>query len=198
MVVSQLATDSRTISQTENTMFIAIDGERHDGHRYLQDAYTRGIRIFLVSTEPSVGLYQNSTFCIVENTLNALQKLAKKRRESFQGITCGITGSNGKTIIKEWIYQCLRSSMKIVRSPKSYNSQIGVPLSAWMIDNSYNLAILEAGISENGEMERLEPIIAPDIGILTNIGAAHQENFISLREKLDEKLLDCVDGVKGW
>lgn len=187
--VSQLATDSRTVTQTQNTMFIAIDGERHDGHRFLPDAYSRGIRIFMVSKEPEKGLYQNASFCLVKDTMLALQLLAKKKRESFQGVTCGITGSNGKTIVKEWIYQCLRESMNIVRSPKSYNSQIGVPLSAWMIDNSYNLAILEAGISEKDEMLKLEPIIAPDIGILTNLGAAHQENFKSLLEKLDEKLL---------
>ncbi|MBN1132801.1 MAG: bifunctional UDP-N-acetylmuramoyl-tripeptide:D-alanyl-D-alanine ligase/alanine racemase [Bacteroidales bacterium] len=192
--VFYLSIDSRTISQTRNTLFIAIRGERHDGHRFLEGVYQLGIRMFLVSEKPEVKSFPGASFCVVRDTLQALQVLAGAKRDMFEGTVCGITGSNGKTIVKEWIFQCLRDSMKIVRSPKSYNSQVGVPLSAWMIDNSYDLSVLEAGISRPGEMKKLQAIISPDIGILTNIGAAHQENFLGLEEKLREKLIlfkDC-------
>jgi len=188
-VVTLLSTDSRIISRTGNTLFIAINGERHDGHRFLDDVYRRGIRMFLVSRDPEAERYPEAGFCLVEDTLHAFHLLTRKKRELFRGTVCGITGSNGKTIVKEWIFQCLRNSLNIVRSPKSYNSQIGVPLSAWMVENEYDIAVLEAGISKPGEMEKLERIISPDIGILTNIGAAHQENFKSLKDKLNEKLV---------
>jgi len=125
----------------------------------------------------------------VENTLSGLQELAAARRQLFEGTVVALTGSNGKTIVKEWIYQCLSDQFSVHRSPKSYNSQVGVPLSVWMIGEHHKLAIIEAGMSRPGEMEKLRQIIQPGIGLFTNLGTAHQENFESLEEKLREKLL---------
>ena len=183
-----LAIDSRTLAQSECTLFVALIGEQHDGHDYLEELYRRGIRAFLVSRLPSPDSFPQAGFCMVEDTLSALQELALARRRAFGGTVAAVTGSNAKTIVKEWIYQCLRDQMSIYRSPKSYNSQVGVPLSVWMIRDSHELAVLEAGISRPGEMEKLQKTIRPQIGLFTNLGTAHQENFRDLQEKLQEKL----------
>jgi len=187
--VSTLAIDSRTLAFSEATMFVALVGAQHDGHDYISELYVRGIRTFLVSRLPDMHAYGDAGFCLVENTLAGLQEMAAARRQTFDGVVAAITGSNGKTIVKEWIYQCLSDQFSVHRSPKSYNSQVGVPLSVWMIGEHHELAIIEAGISCPGEMEKLRPIIQPEIGLFTNLGTAHQEHFKSMEEKLGEKLL---------
>ncbi|HER09254.1 MAG TPA: bifunctional UDP-N-acetylmuramoyl-tripeptide:D-alanyl-D-alanine ligase/alanine racemase [Bacteroides sp.] len=188
-VFRNLAVDSRTLAQTEFTLFVALVGDRHDGHDYLEELYRRGIRAFLVSRLPRADRFPEAGFCLVEDTLTAMQELALARRRAFNGMVAAVTGSNGKTIVKEWIYQCLQDQTRIFRSPKSYNSQVGVPLSLWMISDNHELALLEAGISRPGEMARLEQTILPGIGLFTNLGTAHQENFRDLEEKLREKLI---------
>ncbi|MCA1747087.1 MAG: Mur ligase domain-containing protein, partial [Bacteroidales bacterium] len=187
-LVRHLATDSRSLPGVEHVLFIAIRGERHDGNDYVADLYNRGIRSFLTDREPDPAGMEEASFCIVADALKALQQLAGERRKSFSGKVVGITGSNGKTIVKEWISQMLQHEMDVVRSPRSYNSQLGVPLSLWQLSDRYDIAVIEAGISLPGEMEKLARIIDPDIGILTNIGPAHRENFQSDSEKLTEKL----------
>jgi Alr-MurF fusion protein len=187
--IKQLLIDSRNFLSTSETLFFAIKGERHDGHDYLKDLHEKLIKNFVVSKLPADYLnYKDSNFILVEDTLLALQKLAAYHRSTFSMPVLGITGSNGKTGIKEWIFQLLQDAKKIVRSPKSYNSQVGVPLSVWLLEEGFDLAIFEAGISKPGEMEKLQPIINPTIGLFTNIGDAHQESFPDLRMKLDEKL----------
>ncbi|HDS07624.1 MAG TPA: bifunctional UDP-N-acetylmuramoyl-tripeptide:D-alanyl-D-alanine ligase/alanine racemase [Bacteroides sp.] len=189
-----LAVDSRTLAQSESTMFVALVGEQHDGHDYLEELYRRGVRAFLVSRMPRTEHFRGAGICLVQDTLRAMQELALARRRAFGGVVAAVTGSNGKTIVKEWIFQCLQNRMHMFRSPKSYNSQVGVPLSVWMISDSHELAVLEAGISRPGEMERLQHTIRPRIGLFTNLGTAHQENFGSPEEKLQEKLIlfrDC-------
>jgi Alr-MurF fusion protein len=188
-LVRHLATDSRSLPGVEHVLFIAIHGERHDGNDYIPDLYKRGIRSFLTDRKPDGAGMEEASFCIVEDALAALQQLAGERRKAFAGKVIGITGSNGKTIIKEWISQMLQYEMRVVRSPRSYNSQLGVPLSLWQLSGRYDIAVIEAGISLPGEMEKLARIIDPDIGILTNIGPAHRENFRSDSAKLTEKLL---------
>jgi alanine racemase len=170
-------------------MFVAIKGDHHDGNNYIKELYSRGIRFFLSDQKLSYPNYPDAAFCVVKDSLTAFQIIAAERRRTFSGELIAITGSNGKTIVKEWLYQTLQHSKKVVRSPRSYNSQLGVPLSIWQITNKYNTAIIEAGISLPGEMDRLEKIIKPDIGILTNIGPAHRENFFSDSSKLEEKLV---------
>ena len=187
-LVRHLATDSRSLPGVEHVLFIAIRGERHDGNDYISDLYNRGVRSFLTDREPDLAGMEEASFCIVEDALNALQQLAGERRKAFSGKVVGITGSNGKTIVKEWISQMLQHEMRVVRSPRSYNSQLGVPLSLWQLSDRYNIAVIEAGISLPGEMEKLAKMIDPDIGILTNMGPAHRENFRSDGEKLTEKL----------
>ncbi|MFZ5941807.1 MAG: bifunctional UDP-N-acetylmuramoyl-tripeptide:D-alanyl-D-alanine ligase/alanine racemase [Bacteroidota bacterium] len=186
--VSYLSTDSRTLPPSPETLFIAINGPRHDGHQFIADLYQRGVRCFLVSTLPELSAFPDAAFCLVDDPVEALQDLAAWNRSQYRGELIGITGSNGKTIVKEWLFQCLRQEHHIARSPKSYNSQIGVPLSAWLIDAQTDLAIIEAGISLPGEMARLEKIIRPVTGIFTNLGAAHQEHFVSATEKMREKV----------
>ena len=132
--------------------------------------------------------FRNANFLKVTNTLAALQRLAERHRDEFDIPVVGITGSNGKTMVKEWLYQLLSQKMVVTRSPKSYNSQIGVPLSVWLIDEHTQVALLEAGISQTGEMDKLRDIIQPTIGVLTSMGQAHQENFRSMDEKCMEKL----------
>lgn len=188
-VVKNLLIDSRKLSNAETSLFFAIKGERHDGHAYLFDLYEKGVRHFVVSVIPQNNhLFVNSTFCLVNNTLLALQKLCAFHRKQFNIPVIGITGSNGKTIVKEWLYQLMREDKNIVRSPKSFNSQVGVPLSVWQITAENNLGIFEAGISKRHEMNLLEPIIQPTIGMITNIGLAHDENFETQKQKVDEKL----------
>jgi Alr-MurF fusion protein len=187
--IKHLLLDSRKVSATEGVLFFAIDGDRHNGHQYIPELYKIGIRNFVVS-KPSEAYsdFPDASFIKVEDAKKALQQLAVYHRERFKIPVIAITGSNGKTIIKEWLYQLLREDENIVRSPKSYNSQIGVPLSIWQLKEDHSLAIFEAGISLPGEMELLEKIIQPETGIFTNIGEAHAENFISYEQKVKEKL----------
>ncbi|MDR2909889.1 MAG: bifunctional UDP-N-acetylmuramoyl-tripeptide:D-alanyl-D-alanine ligase/alanine racemase [Bacteroidales bacterium] len=184
--VSRIITDSRTFFNYSEAVFFAIAGQRNNGHNYIPELIEKGVKLFVVS-EPCI-INSGATFILTTNTTEALQKLAASVRCSFNSTVVGITGSNGKTIVKEWLYDLLSDSFKILRNPKSYNSQIGVPLSVLLLNNNYNLAIFEAGISQNGEMQKIAEIIQPEIGIFTNIGDAHQENFTSIRQKIQEKL----------
>ncbi len=186
--IDWLLTDSRSLSFPEETLFFALTTRRNNGARYISDLYERGVRNFVLSTADELPDYPDANLLVVENPLKALQKLAELHRDRFQLPVIGITGSNGKTIVKEWLHQLLSPDRAIVRSPRSYNSQIGVPLSVWQLYEGAELGIFEAGISEMGEMRALQSIIKPTIGILTNIGGAHQENFFSLQEKCQEKL----------
>ena len=182
--------DSRTLSGPDQTLFVALKGERHDAHRFIPELLQHGIKAFLVSEPDSIPVESGDAgFILVRDSLKAFQVLAEYHRRKFTSSVIGITGSNGKTIVKEWIYQALRKDRPVFRSPRSYNSQVGVPLSALMIEEIYDLVILEAGISLPGEMSELEKIISPEIGIITNIGEAHQENFTSPEQKLREKLI---------
>lgn len=187
LFIEQLLIDTRLILQPENDLFVALDGHRN-GHLFIEDAYKKGVRNFVISESEYVEKYPNANFLVVTNVLASLQKLAKFHRSQFDIKTIAVTGSNGKTIVKEWLYQLLAADFNIVRSPKSYNSQIGVPLSVWQIGNENNLAIFEAGISKANEMQILEEIIQPQIGVLTNLGQAHAEGFLSATQKLEEKL----------
>jgi Alr-MurF fusion protein len=187
--VAELAIDSRKMDDVERTLFIAIRTARRDGHDYLRDAYEAGVRAFLISAPVDAAAFPGAGFVLVSDTLAALQQIAAKHRARFQIPVVGITGSNGKTIVKEWLQQLLSRRFDTVRSPRSYNSQLGVPLSAWLIAPHHRLALLEAGISQPGEMEKLERIIRPTIGVFTNIGAAHSEGFLNLRQKINEKLV---------
>ncbi len=187
--IDWILTDSRSLCFPEETLFFALQTKRNDGHRYIQDLYHRGVRNFVVSRLPDgAGDFQYCNFLMVASPFKALQRLAEQRREEFQIPVIGITGSNGKTVVKEWLYQLMGPDRQITRSPRSYNSQIGVPLSVWLMNKETELAIFEAGISEMGEMDALRNIIRPTIGILTNIGGAHQENFLSMQEKCIEKI----------
>ena len=188
--VGWILTDSRSLCFPEETLFFAIRTQRNDGHNYIPELYRRGVRNFVVETVPADADsgFRNANFLKVTNTLAALQRLAERHRDEFDIPVVGITGSNGKTMVKEWLYQLLSQKMVVTRSPKSYNSQIGVPLSVWLIDEHTQVALLEAGISQTGEMDRLRDIIQPTIGVLTSMGQAHQENFRSMDEKCMEKL----------
>ncbi len=187
--ISWLLTDSRSLCFPESTLFFALRSERNDGHKYIPELYNRGVRNFVVSTMPQNGGYKDANFLKVTDVLSALQRLAERHRDEFDIPVVGITGSNGKTMVKEWLYQLLSPSMTITRSPRSYNSQIGVPLSVWLLNERTQVALLEAGISEVGEMDALQDIIQPTVGVLTSLGAPHQENFRSLEEKCMEKLM---------
>lgn len=187
--ISGIITDSRHISDGKNELFIALKGVRHNGHLFLKEAYNKGIRTFIISDiSADTELPADATILKTNNTLHALQSLAAAHRKKFNIPVIAITGSNGKTMVKEWLYQLLSNDTDVVRSPKSYNSQVGVPLSVFNLEANHRLAIFEAGISQPGEMQSLENIIQPNIGILTNIGAAHDENFIDHRQKAAEKL----------
>ena len=189
LFVSELLTDSRQFNFSEGLAFFAIRGVNHDGHIFIDQLYKRGIRIFLVEVFPDELInYSGSAFIQVASTIQALQDLAAYKRKQFGGTVIGITGSAGKTIVKEWLADIIALSMPVVRSPKSYNSQVGVPLSVWKLNPAYRIGIMEAGISFPGEMERLQKVIDPDIGVLTNIGDAHQENFPDLKTKANEKI----------
>ena len=184
--INNLLIDSRKGREFETSLFVALDGDFRNGHRFVHEMYQKGVRNFLLS-KPVNNIPKANTF-IVESTISGLQKLGKHQRDLMSCPVIGVTGSNGKTIVKEWLYQLLHKDYSIIRSPKSYNSQIGVPLSVWAMNSHYNLAIFESGISKPGEMERLEKVIQPTIGVFTNIGLAHQENFQSSEEKIKEKL----------
>lgn len=189
IAIYTLLTDSRKLINPESSLFFALSGPRRDGHFFIPELYKAGLRYFVVSEKPNAKNYPGALFLTVNNVLAALQKLAAFHRSKFDIEVIGITGSNGKTIVKEWLYQLLQADKMIVRSPKSYNSQIGVPLSVWEIEPANDLAIFEAGISQPGEMQRLREIIQPTIGVITNIGSAHSEGFKNNTEKLAEKLL---------
>ncbi|WP_321424563.1 bifunctional UDP-N-acetylmuramoyl-tripeptide:D-alanyl-D-alanine ligase/alanine racemase [uncultured Bacteroides sp.] len=186
--IDWLLTDSRSLCFPEETLFFALQSKRNDGHKYIADLYARGVRNFVVSELPDTKSFAEANFLVVCNPLKSLQKLAELHRAKFQIPVIGVTGSNGKTVVKEWLHQLLSPDRVVTRSPRSYNSQIGVPLSVWQLNEQTELAVIEAGISEMGEMRALQSIIHPTIGILTNIGGAHQENFFSLQEKCMEKV----------
>lgn len=187
--ISWLLTDSRSLSFPSGSLFFALKTARNDGHKYIEELYRQNLRYFVVSKMlPDFDTMTDALFIQVEDTLQALQTLAATHRNEFSIPVIGITGSNGKTVVKEWLYQLLHTDFKIVRSPRSYNSQIGVPLSVWSLNQSTELGIFEAGISQTGEMQKLQPIIRPAIGIFTNLGDAHQEGFSGLKQKADEKL----------
>ncbi|GAA4426215.1 bifunctional UDP-N-acetylmuramoyl-tripeptide:D-alanyl-D-alanine ligase/alanine racemase [Pontibacter saemangeumensis] len=189
--VIHLLTDSRKLSQPAGTLFFAIRGRYNDGHKYLEQLYAQGVRQLVVEQgEPGElkHLYPEANILLVENGLEALQKLAAWHRAQFSVPVIGITGSNGKTIVKEWLAQLLSPDEMVVKSPRSYNSQLGVPLSVWQLDQNHTYAIFEAGISQPGEMEKLQRIIQPTLGIFTNIGSAHDEGFTSHQQKAAEKL----------
>jgi len=187
-VIEQLVIDSRKINFPETSLFFALKGEQNDGHQYIDSVYKKGIRNFVISENIDTSLYPDAHFIKVLNTLAALHKIAASHRQKFKYPVIGITGSNGKTIIKEWLFQLLNKEYNIVRSPKSYNSQVGVPLAIWPMNNNHELAIFEAGISQPGEMQQLQPIIDPSIGIFTFLGDAHAEGFESRQQKATQKL----------
>lgn len=187
--ISWLLTDSRSLCFPEETLFFAIKTKRNDGHRYISELYKNGVRNFVVSELPDdMPNCADANFLVVSDTLQALQQLAEHHRMRFDIPVIAITGSNGKTTVKEWLYQLLSPSCNVCRSPRSYNSQIGVPMSLWLIGQNTDLAVIEAGISMPGEMQNLASIIKPTIGVITNIGEAHQENFASYKEKCREKM----------
>ena len=188
--ISFVLTDSRSLCFPEETVFFALRSNRNDGHQYISELYRRGVRCFVVEEVPTQATNQfgDANFLVVSSTLQALQCLAQRHRETFNIPVVGITGSNGKTMVKEWLYQLLSPQMVITRSPRSYNSQIGVPLSVWLLNSHSQLGVFEAGISQKGEMQALHNIIRPTIAVLTNIGSAHEENFSSAEEKCREKL----------
>ncbi len=186
--IGWLLTDSRSLCFPEETLFFALRSARNDGHRYIADLYRRGVRNFVVEAKGYDDFLPGANFLIVPSPLAALQRLAERHRDEFDVPIIGITGSNGKTMVKEWLYQLLLPSQKIVRSPRSYNSQIGVPLSVWLLNEQTEVGIFEAGISQPGEMFALRDIIQPTIGVFTSLGTAHQENFRSMEEKCMEKL----------
>ena len=186
--IGWLLTDSRSLCFPEETLFFALRTARNDGHRYIADLYRRGVRNFVVEAKGYKDFMPDANFLIVPSPLAALQRLAERHRDEFDVPIIGITGSNGKTMVKEWLYQLLLPSQKIVRSPRSYNSQIGVPLSVWLLNEQTEVGIFEAGISQPGEMFALRDIIQPTIGVFTSLGTAHQENFRSMEEKCMEKL----------
>jgi len=186
--ISNVFIDSRTIQASENSLFFAINGKNNNGHNYIPELLERGIKSFVVEDEQSIPGNTDCNFITVKNPLKAFQQFAAWHREHFNIPIVGITGSNGKTIVKEWLFYLLDSEKKIVRSPKSYNSQVGVPLSVNLLEESHELGIFEAGISMPDEMENLEKILHPTIGIFTNIGDAHQENFDNYEQKTKEKL----------
>ena len=185
--IGWLLTDSRSLCFPEETLFFALKSQRNDGHRYIADLYRRGVRNFVVDHLPE-HQEADANYLKVPSVLAALQRLAERHRDEFSIPVVGITGSNGKTMVKEWLYQLLLPSQRIVRSPRSYNSQIGVPLSVWLLNEQTEVGIFEAGISQPGEMYALRDIIQPTVGVLTSLGAAHQENFRSMEEKCMEKL----------
>lgn len=188
--ITEISVDSRSVNLPEETLFFALKGINHDGHDYIRELYDRGVRNFVVDDmrEEFCGLVQ-AVFYPVRNTLEALQQLAAWHREHSKSEVIGITGSNGKTVVKEWIYQLLAEDAGIYRSPRSYNSQVGVALSLLGIEEQTRIAVIEAGISQPGEMANLEAMIRPEIGIFTHLGDAHGENFSSMQEKLSEKAL---------
>ena len=183
--INTLLTDSRSLTVAEGTLFFALRSSNNDGHRYLQNLYDRGVRNFVIEYVPaSMQAISDANFLVVDNATIALQTIARFHRMQFTAIpVIGITGSQGKTTVKEWLYQLLNADYRINRSPRSYNSQIGVPLSVWEMNEDTQLAIFEAGISRQQEMAVLQSIIRPNLGIITNVGDEHHEGFPSRKAK---------------
>ncbi len=188
IAIEHLLIDSRKVIYPESSVFIAITGQRNNGHHYLHDAYAAGVRHFIVEAEPEPALPNDAQIIVVENSQQALQQLAAFHRAQFKCPVVGITGSNGKTVVKEWLFHLLKDDVNIIRNPKSFNSQVGVPLSVWGMNEQHQLGLFEAGISQKNEMHLLQQIIKPNIGIFTYLGTAHDEGFTNKAEKLDEKL----------
>lgn len=177
--IENISIDSRSMQNNQVTLFFALKGHNHDAHQYIENLIEKGVQYFVVEYIPEQ-LKDKAHFVVVKNTLNALQQTAIFYKNLFHFPTIGITGSNGKTIVKEWLNFLLSPDFTIVRSPKSYNSQVGVPLSIFGSNENHNLGIFEAGISTSNEMENLQKIIQPKIGIFTHLGNAHNEGFTSL------------------
>lgn len=193
--ITEILTDSRSFRKGENFLFIAIRGRKEDGHDYVKGLYDKGVRSFVVERKPDLEK-PDANWLVVSDSLSALQKFAGAHRRNFNYPVWGITGSNGKTVVKEWLFQLLSPDKRIVRSPRSYNSKLGVPLSLWLMREGHELALMECGISQKGEMAKLEEMVKPDLGIFTTIGPAHQENFDSYEEKVIEKMelfRDCPE-----
>jgi len=186
--IEHLLPDSRKVLFPAGSLFFALKGARRDGHSFVGEVYEKGVRNFIVSNPELVSLPADANIILVKDALLALQAIAAYHRKRFSYPVIGITGSNGKTIVKEWLNQLLEERYSIVRSPKSYNSQSGVPLSIWQMNEHHQLALIEAGISQSGEMDKLEKIIQPTIGLFTNIGEAHSGGFLNIRQKVKEKL----------
>lgn len=188
--VSRILTDSRSLGFPEDTLFFALTSQRNDGHKFIPQLYRRGVRAFVVRELPTDGAaYADASFLVVKDVLKALQRLAERHRDGYNIPIVGITGSNGKTMVKEWLSQLLSTEKRVTRSPRSYNSQIGVPLSVWQLDENTRVGVFEAGISQPGEMAALNAVIRPTLGIFTSLGEAHQENFTSLEQKCKEKMM---------
>ncbi len=187
-LIEHLLIDSRKIINPATSLFFALQSNRRDGHFFIKELYEKGVLNFIVKKGFNTAAYNNANFIFVDDVLNALQTIAAYHRSQFSISIIGITGSNGKTITKEWLNQLLLTEYNIVRSPRSYNSQIGVPLSVWQLNKECTLGIFEAGISTTNEMNNLEKIIQPTIGLLTNIGEAHSEGFTNIEEKIQEKI----------
>ena len=190
-----LLNDSRQLSSPSSSIFFAIKGLHHDGHQYLDDLYRKGVREFVVEKSAcNIGVMRElsqmpeAKVWQVEDSILSMQEVAAQHRAQFAIPVIGVTGSNGKTVVKEWLSQLLANRFQIVKSPKSYNSQIGVPLSVWQMNKAHTLAIFEAGISRPEEMEALQKVIQPTIGIFTNIGTAHNEFFAETSQKIREKM----------
>jgi Alr-MurF fusion protein len=191
MTVEHILIDSRKLLFPATSLFFAIGGPRRKGGTFIGELYSKGVKSFVVEenfTAAEAVKFPGANFLQVKDVMHALQQLTEQHRKQFQIPVIGITGSNGKTIVKEWLYQLLNENYSVVRSPKSYNSQIGVPLSVWQMDQHHTLAVFEAGISQPDEMHCLEKIIEPTIGVFTNIGEAHSEGFLNIRQKINEKL----------
>jgi len=184
--IDTLSIDSRKLFQSDGVLFFAIKGEHHDGHIYINTLLAKGVKNFVVSDESWLAR-DDANYLLVNDAITALQQLARIHRETFHYPVLAITGSNGKTIVKEWLGQLLSGHQRLVKSPRSFNSQVGVPLSIWQMNASHELAIIEAGISMPGEMMHLQQLIQPSIGLFTNIGEAHSENFTDLATKAMEK-----------
>ena len=189
MAVESLLTDSRKVSIRQGALFVAIKGDFHDGHDYIDKLYEDGIRQFLVESGDKTKYHHLTEANVIRtgNSLVALQKITAFHRSRFSIPIIGITGSNGKTIVKEWLSQMLSAKLRVVKSPKSYNSQLGVPLSVWQLSNQHQIGVFEAGISKSGEMDKIEIVLQPTIGVFTNIGSAHDKGFTSQDEKIHEK-----------
>jgi UDP-N-acetylmuramyl pentapeptide synthase len=188
VAINYLLIDSRKLVFPSSTLFFAIKTATGDGHTFIDDLYQAGVRSFVVAQLPETANFPEACFFEVSDVVQALQSFATAHRKKFECPVIGITGSNGKTIVKEWLNHLLHHKFQIVRSPRSYNSQLGVPLSIWGMGSEHDLGIFEAGISRPGEMSALQKIIQPTIGLITNIGEAHSDGFVSIEEKLKEKL----------